>query len=286
MVRILRAASCGKRGPAIDDLNEESVSRGLRGAFGRPLEVFDEIGSTNSEALEWAAQGAPEGALVVTDHQTAGRGRSGRSWWSEPGTAFQLSLIVRPRKPLDVMGLLTTAVGLACAEGIEIASGVRALLKWPNDVTARGRKLAGILVESRVTGPTLDFAVIGLGLNVRRGSSALPPELAPRVTSVYEEIDAYETGKRPTRVELLGWVLDSFERIYPRVGTGEGAAEIVERATKRSDVLGKQVTVKLAGGDAIEGIARRLLPSGALEVETAGRFRALHVGEIVQLRSA
>lgn len=270
----------------IEDLTEEIVVRNLRGAFGRPVEVFDEIGSTNTEVMRWAEDGAPEGALAVTDHQTAGRGRSGRTWWSEPSTALQLSLLVRPRRPLDVMGLLTTAVGLAVAEAVEIAAGIRPLLKWPNDVTIDGRKLAGILVESRVTGPTLDYAVVGIGLNVRPGARAMPAELAQRVTTVYDEIERLQTGKRPSRAELLGWVLDAFERVYPLVGTGAGAADIVARAGKKSDVLGKRVNVKLAGDELLEGVARRLLPSGALEIESDGAFRALHAGEIVQLRPA
>jgi BirA family transcriptional regulator, biotin operon repressor / biotin---[acetyl-CoA-carboxylase] ligase len=270
---------------AIDELTEDLVTRGLRGAFGSPVKVFEEVGSTNSEALAWAESGAPEGALVVTDHQTAGRGRRGRSWWSEPGTALQMSLIVRPRRPVDVMGLLTTAVGLACAEGVEIASGVRPSLKWPNDVTVGGRKLAGILVESRVTGATLDFAVIGIGLNVRPSAQA-PPDVAARATTVHEETGLAGTGKQPGRVELLGWVLDAFERLYPHLGTGQGAASIVERASARSDVLGRGVTVQAADGRTFEGVARRLLPSGALELETGGEFRALHAGEIVQLRHA
>jgi BirA family biotin operon repressor/biotin-[acetyl-CoA-carboxylase] ligase len=269
----------------IDDLNEELISRGVRGAFGRPVKFFEEIGSTNSEAMTWATEGAPEGAVVVTDHQTAGRGRRGRTWWSEPGTALQFSLIVRPRRPLNVMGLLTTGVGLACVEGVEIASGVRATLKWPNDVTVNGRKLAGILVESSVTGPTLDYAVIGIGLNVRPSPGA-PPDVAARATSVYEELDERETRTRPTRVELLGWVLDAFERLYPLLGTGEGAGAIVERATKRSEVLGKRVTVRLTGDEVLDGVARRLLPSGALEVESDGAYRSVHAGEIVQLRPA
>jgi BirA family biotin operon repressor/biotin-[acetyl-CoA-carboxylase] ligase len=183
------------------------------------------------------------------------------------------------------MGLLTTAVGLACVEGIEIASDVRPGLKWPNDVSARGRKLAGILVESQVRGPLLDYAVIGVGLNVRPGDD-IPPELAERVTSVYAEIEAAGTEKTPSRVELLSWILDAFERLYPLLGTGEGAAEIVVRASKRSDVLGRRVKVGLPGEAVIEGVARRLLPSGALEVEAGGRFHALHAGEIVHLRPA
>lgn len=256
----------------------------MRGAFGRPLRFFEEIGSTNTEATKWATEGAPEGALVVADHQSAGRGRWGRNWFSEPGSALQMSLIVRPRSPVDVMGLLTTAVGVACAEAIEIAAGVRPRLKWPNDVTVEERKLAGILVESHVTGPTLDFAVIGIGVNVRPPVQDVPPEVAARATNVYDEITTAGSDKKPTRVELLGWILDSFERIYPRLGSGAGATEILERASKRSDVLGRSVAVTLPDGRSVEGVARRLLPSGALEIEAGEDHVAVRAGEITRLR--
>ena len=274
------------RGSNIQDLTQESIERGLRGTFGRPLRWFDSIGSTNDEATAWALEGAPHGALVATDHQTAGRGRRGRGWFSEPGTAVQLSLIVRPRRPLNVMGLLTTAVGLACVEALEIAASIDARLKWPNDVVIGGRKLAGILVESHVAGPTLEFAVIGVGLNVRPPRGELPPDVAARATNVYAEIEAAGGTPGPGRVEILGWLLDAFERIYQHLGSGEGAAGIVERATKKSLVLGKEVTVTLSDGRTIEGTARRLLPSGALEIETGGEFRAVHAGEITRLRDA
>ena len=197
-----------------------------------------------------------------------------------------MSLIVRPRMPLNVMGLLTTAVGLACVEALEVAAALDARLKWPNDVVVRGRKLAGILVESHVTGPTLEFAVIGMGLNVSAPSGEVPPEVAARATNVHDEIAAAGGDGRPSRVELLGWFLDSFERLYPRLGSGDGAEAIVERATKKSVVLGNAVTVTLVDGDTIDGVARRLLPSGALEVESDGRFVAVHAGEITSLRDA
>lgn len=278
-------ASPTERGRIIEDLSEERIARGLRGAFGRPLKFFPEIGSTNTEATDWAQRGAPGGALVVTDHQTAGRGRHGRSWFSEPGVALQFSLVVRPRKPLNVMGLLTTAVGVACAEGIEIAARISPRLKWPNDVTVDGRKLAGILVESHVTGPTLEFAVIGVGVNVERPAGDVPTEVRARATNVYDEIEAAGGAERPDRVDLLGWILDAFERLYPQLGDGPGAAEIVARATRRSDVLGRAVEVGLADGGVVQGVARRLLPNGALEVEVAGEHVAIHAGEIARLRS-
>ncbi|MDQ3940065.1 MAG: biotin--[acetyl-CoA-carboxylase] ligase, partial [Actinomycetota bacterium] len=137
-----------------DLLSAERIDDALRGRFGRPLRYHESIDSTNRDALEWAAAGAPEGAVVTTDHQTAGRGRWGRSWSSTPGRLLQLSVILRPGLPVTDAGVVTTAVGLACAESVDELTGVPAQIKWPNDVTVGGRKLAGILVESVVTGAT------------------------------------------------------------------------------------------------------------------------------------
>ena len=270
-----------------DDLSAASVQRWRRGRFGEPVRAFESIGSTNDEALRWATvEGAPEGAVVVTDHQTAGRGRHSRTWFSEPGAALQFSLILRPRLPLNTMGLLTTALGLACAEGIQIAAQLDCSLKWPNDVTIGGRKVAGILVESRVTGATMDVAIAGIGINVRTPTAGLPSDIVPRATTIEDVVRERHLESVPERGELLGWVLDAFERLYPRVGNGEGAAEIVERATKSSEVIGNRVIVRAANGSSFEGVATRLLPSGALEVEVNGEHRAVQAGEIEQLRHA
>lgn len=270
-----------------DDLRPESIERWVRASFGSPVRFFDEISSTNDEAMRWATiEAAPQGAIVVTDHQVTGRGRWGRTWFSEPKTAIQFSLVLRPRMPVDVLGLLTTALGLACAEGVEIAAGIKCSLKWPNDVVANGKKLAGILVESRVTGHMMDIAIAGMGVNVHPPTGDVPDDVARRATSVLAEARAAGGGKEPSRAEILGWILDSFERIYTRVGTGEGAAELIERATTRSEVLGRDVVVRVADGSTFEGRAERILPSGALEVAVDGRHRAVHVGEVEQVRTA
>lgn len=269
-----------------DDLSEESIHRWRRGRFGDPARYFDEIGSTNDEAMRWATlENAPEGAVVVTDHQVTGRGRWGRSWFSEPGAAIQFSLILRPRLPVDVLGLLTTALGLACVDGIQVAAGVACSLKWPNDVEVSGRKVAGILVESRVTGHVMDVAVAGMGINVYAPRSELPPEVAARATNIAEQVAVSRSEKAPTRAEIFGWIVDAFERLYADLGTGEGAARLIERATARSEIMGRGIVVRLADGSSFEGRAVRLLPSGALEVAVGDDYRAIHVGEVEQLRT-
>jgi BirA family transcriptional regulator, biotin operon repressor / biotin---[acetyl-CoA-carboxylase] ligase len=255
----------------------------LSGRLGRPFRYFDEIGSTNSEALEWSREGAPHGALVVADHQIQGRGRESRAWFSEPGTALQLSLILRPLLPLDVFGLVSTALSLACADTIEDMTGLTAAIKWPNDVTVERRKVAGILVETRVAGHQVDVAVAGLGINVCR-PRARPPELAA-ASSIEEELAARGRQATIDRSELLAQLLEHIESVYALVESGRGAAQIIERASARSEILGREVVVQRQDGHSLQGTAVRLLPSGALEVLTEGNYVSVQVGEIRHLRA-
>jgi BirA family biotin operon repressor/biotin-[acetyl-CoA-carboxylase] ligase len=268
----------------VSDLSEQAVARAVSGRFGKPVRYLETVGSTNTVALDWAGDGAPEGAIVVADHQTSGRGRWGRTWLSEPGRALLFSLLLRPRVPPDRLGLLTTALGVACAEGVESCAGIPTRLKWPNDVTASGRKLAGILVETRLRGPRVEAAVAGVGMNVSWGSDELPAEIAADATSVAAERARGGLEGCPSRAELLAAVLRRAERWYPAVIDPEVAEEVVARATELSDLLGRPVTVRAAAGRTVEGVAERLLPSGALELATESGPVALDAGEIKKVR--
>jgi BirA family transcriptional regulator, biotin operon repressor / biotin---[acetyl-CoA-carboxylase] ligase len=259
------------------------VADRLRGAWGRPLRVFAEVGSTQDEALEWARSGAPEGALVVADRQTAGRGRAGRPWLSPPGRSLYLSLVLRPGRQI-VPGVLTTAVGLAAAEAIEELHGLPTRLKWPNDVVVEGRKIAGVLVETVVSGGEMTAAAAGVGINVSWEARTFPGELAGRATSISQELQrrGLELGHR--RVELLAALLERAASLY-RLASSSSSDVIVQRAAARSDVLGRRVVVRLAGGGTKEGMATRLLATGALEIETAEGKDVLSSGEVERLRT-
>ena len=259
----------------MDELTEDAIASVLRGRLGRPLRAFDSVESTNTIALEWASEGAPEGALVVADHQTAGRGRWGRAWMSEPGAALQFSLVLRPRLGLDRLGVLGLALGLATAEGIENATRLPTTLKWPNDVLVAGRKLVGILIETRVTEARLDAVIAGIGINVRWA----PDDNA---TSVAAEMERLGLGDPPPRAELLARALAAIDDVYPLVE--ESSSEIVARAEQRSEFLGREIVVRFSDGSTERGIATRLLPDGALEVETDGVAKAIGVAEVQQVR--
>jgi BirA family biotin operon repressor/biotin-[acetyl-CoA-carboxylase] ligase len=263
-----------------EDFGPGAIRRAVHGRLGRPIRWLEVTGSTNSDALDWAAAGGPEGALVVAGHQRAGRGRRGRGWVSEPGRSLLFSLILRPELPADRVALLTTAMGVACAEGIEMLTGLPSGTKWPNDVTVGGRKLAGILVETRGSRSDAGLAIAGVGINVYWSREEFPESIAESATSVAAEMDRSGLGPPPGRAEILASVLSSLEDVYP-IENPEG---LIERAAERSTVLSKEVTVRFADGRSLRGEARRLLEDGSLEVVAEGSAVVVRSGEIEALR--
>jgi hypothetical protein len=158
------------------------------------VERHESLPSTNDEAFRRAAEGAPEGLLVITRHQSAGRGRQGRTWWDAPGDSLLASLLLRPAVPLARYPQLGMAMACAVAEAAErLVPGERFDVKWPNDVLHRGRKFCGILAETRVghSSPAGIPLVIGFGVNVNQTAEAWPPDPADRHI-------ASDRGRRPS----------------------------------------------------------------------------------------
>lgn len=269
-----------------EDLTAEAISAHLIGRYGRALRCLETTGSTNADALAWADEGAPVGAVVVADHQTAGRGRWGRSWYGTPGSSLMFSVVLRPRLPRARLGLLPIAAGLACAAALEELSGLPLRLKWPNDVTCRGCKLAGILVESRFEHGALRAAVCGIGINLFQRPEDFPAEIAGRATSVAAEVGALAFGRVPARAELLGAVLWGLEQRVALLEQPAPPDDLLAEAAARSEILGREVVVAFADGRTVNGRARRQLASGALELATPGGTLVVESGEIRSLRLA
>ena len=160
-------------------------ARGL----GRHIHWLDSTGSTNDVAARLAESGAGEDNMVVAEMQTAGRGRHGRVWFSPPGAGLYVSMIMRPAGATtgeeNPAALLTLAAGVAIAEAVRAVTGLPSQIKWPNDIVVGTRKLAGILAEGVVQAGTLQYIVLGFGLNLR--TAAYPPELSARATSIEAE---------------------------------------------------------------------------------------------------
>jgi BirA family biotin operon repressor/biotin-[acetyl-CoA-carboxylase] ligase len=260
-------------------LDADLIARSLRGRFGSPLRYYPSIGSTNEEAMTWADEGAPEGAVVGADHQTAGRGRWGRTWSSEPGNLVQTSTILRPNLPVLDAGVITTSIGVACARAVEEVSGLEVGLKWPNDVNIAGKKIAGILVESRVDDRgNITVSIAGVGINANWAIADMPEEIRERATSI-----SVATRAPVDRLELLVAYLHALESVYGLIKSARRDEVIVE-AVMRSEILERDVTVRFLDGSTIAGRATGIDPSGALKLETAKGLMLVHVGEIEQLR--
>ncbi|MGE5602028.1 MAG: biotin--[acetyl-CoA-carboxylase] ligase [Nitrososphaerales archaeon] len=265
-------------------LNVQSIARVLTThRLGRAVLAFDRIGSTNDVAHEQARAGAADGLLVVAEEQTAGRGRLARTWWAPPATCLLMSLVLRPWSvgrtlSLPQAGQLTMSLGLAAAEAAGELTGLRVQLKWPNDLLIEGRKLGGMLTELDADEDRLDYAVLGLGLNVNVDFAApgAPPELALTATSLQ-----METGRPVDRLALLAGILLRTERWYERVLAGESPHEVW---AQHLDTLGRRVRVAFITGF-LEGVAVGVTPEGGLLVQDdAGRVQIVWSGDVAGLR--
>lgn len=253
-----------------DDLRE--LSTWLRGGYGRPHEHHAALSSTNDRALEWLREGAPHGAVVTADAQTAGRGRRGRAWFSPPGQSLYASLVLRPGpvEPPGRLGALGLAVGVGLREGLPSLSAP-VQLKWPNDLRVAGRKLGGILCESRWVGEVPEV-VVGFGINVHAREFTGP--LAAVATSVAR----HREGGAPGRAELLAALLVALEGAVEPFLRG-GFAAVRERYVPWCETLGREALVgdQAAPEGARRGVAERLDEDGALWVRPADGGPAFRV---------
>jgi len=194
-----------------EKLSIEELEAGLNTrVIGHRILYYPSVGSTNDVARALAVTGAPEGIVVLADEQTAGRGRRGRRWLAPTGTCLLFSLLLRPLLAPRQCGRLTMACSLALAESIESQTGLAIGLKWPNDLLARGRKVGGILIELGTEGERLEYAIVGMGLNVNLDFTA--PEvvcLRERATSLAQEL-----GAPVAREPLLACILNRLEARY------------------------------------------------------------------------
>ena len=257
--------------PALD---VQAVQAGLAGSPWR-LEVVDESPSTNASVAARARAGEPVGLVLVAEHQSAGRGRLGRSWVTPPRTALTVSWLVAPeRVPIARWPWLPLLTGLAVVEAVREVSGLAVQLKWPNDVLFADRKVAGILAE-RIERPDGAVAVVGVGLNVSSTRDDLP---VPTATSL-----ALEGRPDVDRGALLVALLSSFGRWYDRwlTGGGEGLRGPYLAACS---TLGRDVRVDLPAGESLTGVAEDVDDSGRLLVRDRTGLHPLGAGDVVHVR--
>lgn len=227
-----------------------------QGRLGRPYRYLGRVGSTQDVLKAWAEEGAPEGALVLAEVQERGRGRRGRPWQSRLGDSLTFSLLLRPSLPLSALGLLPLLAGLALWEAVGVGG-----LKWPNDLLSpEGRKLAGVLLEAKVEGEEVAYALLGVGVNVG---------WAPEGAAALAHYGAF------SRRAVLEAFLLRLEALLPLL---EDPPSLLARYREASYTLGRRVRVETPRGP-VEGVAEEVLPDGSLAV---GGVRVA-AGEVVLL---
>lgn len=241
----------------------------LRAHLGdRPYRYYDTVGSTNDLARTWLAEGAPAGACVIADEQTAGRGRQQRAWHTPSGQALAVSVILYP--PADALAQMVMLGGLAVAETLDDLGLTEVGIKWPNDVLLRSAKVCGVLAEAAWQGAALQGVVLGIGLNVRVDFTGVPTR--------YPAI-SLETalGRRVERAELLARLLRRIDARAADLGT-----PALYHAWKTwLTMLGAPVTVAQDDG-ALTGIAEDVDADGVLLLrDPAGALHRVIAGDLV-----
>jgi BirA family biotin operon repressor/biotin-[acetyl-CoA-carboxylase] ligase len=236
----------------MDILSAELVKDGLETRFiGRRVVHLLCHSSTMEAAREEAGWGAAEGTVVIAEEQTAGKGRAKRVWLSPRGS-ISLSVVLYP--DASQLPYLIMIASVAAARSIEIVTGLKAQLKWPNDVLIEGKKICGILIENELHGDRVAWAVIGIGINVNIRMRDFP-EIAATATSLSDEL-----GRELSRVEIIRRLLAEMERLYPSLGTGE---QVYREWRDRLITLGKRVQA-ISGEDVLEGVAEDVNRDGSL----------------------
>jgi BirA family biotin operon repressor/biotin-[acetyl-CoA-carboxylase] ligase len=263
----------------VDLLQPLALAGARLGIFARRISWYPEAASTNDLAATFAERGAAEGTVIVANAQTAGRGRHGRTWASPAGAGLYVSAVLRP--PPHALPLLTIAAGVAVAEGIQAATGLATDLKWPNDIYAGGRKVAGVLAEARPISileagqarpGAMQHVILGFGINVM--PAAYPPDVAARATSLEAEL-----GRPVDRGVLLAECLSHLAARYDDLAAGRLEPVAAAWRQRAASLLGRPVQWDgIRGTEA--GVAETIDDGGALIVRTEAGRRRVTAGEV------
>lgn len=241
------------------------------------VEVVESTGSTNADAAARLRAGVDQGLVIVSDHQSAGRGRFDRRWQAPPGTAVAVSLVVLPNRPMLEWMWLSLLTGVAISRGIRRASGVDATLKWPNDVLVDGQKICGILSE-RVDGPTGPGCVVGFGINVSLGPDELPVPTATSLALCGAPVD---------KADLVAEVLAAWSGMY-RLWDDGRLAELRTAYEDSCSTIGRDVSVMIdgrgSGRRTVTGVAVGIGASGEVLVRTSDGVQGFAAGDVTHLR--
>ncbi len=262
------------------DLSPSRIKDGLDTRYiGREIYCFDEVDSTNIIAKELAEDDAREGTVVIAKTQTRGRGRRGKKWISPRGGIW-MSIILRPEIPPAEAPHLTLVTGVAVAKTLKREFGLDVGIKWPNDILIRDRKVCGILTEAHARFNTIEYIVVGIGIDTNVDVDLFPEEFREGATSLKKEL-----GREVDSVDLIRKLLVEFEKVYDDFKNG-GFPEILNEWRRFSKTIGSYVEIRKQLGETVRGEAVGVNSEGALILELDdGSLRKIVSGECIHLRS-
>jgi BirA family biotin operon repressor/biotin-[acetyl-CoA-carboxylase] ligase len=258
--------------PKAKDIKTSVQSRLKTKFVGRELHYYHHLATTMEAAKELAKKGSPEGATVIAGTQTAGRGRIGRTWLSPEGS-LAMSIMLKPS--LEKLPQLIMIASLAVVRAIKNVAGIEARIKWPNDVLIKGKKVCGILIENEVKGNKVNFAIIGIGINVNLDPLAFP-EIAEIATSL-----SHELGAEISKIELISTLLFEFEQLYLKAQAG---TPLYREWQENMETLGRWIQVK-TGKTVEQGKAETVTEKGNLMLRRIdGSLAEIVVGDVTVIK--
>lgn len=260
---------------APDSVTANKLKIGLKTkTLGQNIHYEETVGSTQKVAHELAANGAPEGTLVIADEQTDGRGRLMREWHSSKGTGIWMSLILKPLLPPQKAPQFTLIAAVAVVQAIQEATGLEPQIKWPNDILINGKKATGILTELQAEPDKINSIIIGIGMNVNQTQEHFPDELKSLATSY-----GMEAGRSLSRSDIVQRVLERMEALY-ELYLAKGFTPIKLMWEGYAVSIGRRITARTINGS-IEGYTRGITEEGVLQIEDdAGRIHHIYSADI------
>lgn len=245
--------------------------------FGKEIVYFDETTSTNDIAFALAIDGALDGALVIADSQTKGKGRLDRKWFSPKGTSILASLILRPKMPLSHSGNIALITAISIAQAIRHITNLNAMIKWPNDIVVNDKKTSGILVESKIEGNRAELFVIGFGINVNIPKNDFPEEILETATSL-----SIELQHEISRIQLLQEILYQLELRYTKLM--DDLADFLQEWKSLSVTIGRRIKIERPD-DILIAQALDIDKNGALIIQLdSGEIQSIMNDDLIRIR--
>ena len=254
------------------------ITKGLKtNKIGQRVYYFDSIDSTQNQALKMATEPINDGALIVASKQTEGKGRSGRKWISPKGGIW-ISIILQPKFDISITTLFPIASALALSKALEKTMSISPELKWPNDLTLNGKKIAGMLVDVSLESNQIENMVLGVGINFDIEAKKVE-KLLKDTPNFYGVASLNEQKKKIKPVELVQAFLAELEKIYESLNSRH-TKKIISEWTKRSSTIGKNIEMNTID-ETIKGRAIKIDEDGALIVDTGDKLQRVIAGDIV-----